>query len=162
MSNSSNKNPIQRIIIIGSGLVFLGLMLIPLVQSLAPKSPKNAPSNPAQANPEAQKQLLAMAQGYEQVLKREPNNVTALQGLAQANIQLGNLYGALPPLEKLYQINPKDPQVMLFLAEARVQTGDKDGGVALLEDFVKQYPDIPVAKERLAQLKQPTPATPKK
>jgi cytochrome c-type biogenesis protein CcmH/NrfG len=154
MPGTSKSNLLQRILIIASGLVFLGLMVIPLLESFG-KKPNPTAANPAAGqNPEEQKQLLALAQGYEQVLKREPNNLTALQGLAGANIKLRNFEGALPPLEKLNQLSPNTPQIMPYLAEIRVQTGDKSGGIALLEAFVKKYPDIPEAQKRLKELKQ--------
>jgi tetratricopeptide (TPR) repeat protein len=158
MPNSSPKNPLQRFLLIGSGLVFLGLMVIPFLGGIFSRNPQTTPNAAVSQNPEAQKQLLEIAKGYEQVLKREPNNLNALQGLAEANIKLGNYYGALPPLEKLHQMNPNNPQVMLYLAEVRVQTGDKSGGIKLLEAFVQQYPDVPIAKTRLDQLKSPAPA----
>ena len=105
MSRTSKSNLLQRILIIASGLVFLGLMVIPLLESFG-KKPNPTAANPAAGqNTEEQKQLLALAQGYEQVLKREPNNLTALQGLAGANIKLRNFEGALAPLEKLNQLS---------------------------------------------------------
>lgn len=43
-------------------------------------------------------QIQAQAQGYTQVLQKEPENQVALKGLLDARLQLGDIKGSLLPL----------------------------------------------------------------
>ena len=45
--------------------------------------------------------------GYEKVLEREPQNLTALEGLAQIHLQTSNVEEAIPVLEKMVEYYPE-------------------------------------------------------
>jgi len=102
-----NNDALKRVLIVSSGLVFLALMMVPTLGLL-----KNNNSNSPQGNQSGQEatipreKLEEMVKGYEKILEREPDNPTALQGLAQARLQLKDFIGAREPLEKLYQKYP--------------------------------------------------------
>ena len=64
-------------------------------------------SSPTQNIPSAQEQLLLQARGYEKVLAREPDNLTALSGLVRTRLDMQDLEGAIIPLEKLIELNPQ-------------------------------------------------------
>ncbi|MFN7317428.1 MAG: hypothetical protein ACK5SC_00460, partial [Microcystis sp.] len=102
-----NNDALKRVLIVSSGLVFLALMVVPTLGLL-----KNNNSNSPQGNQPRQEatippeKLQEMVKGYEKILEREPDNPTALQGLAQARLQLKDFIGAREPLEKLYQKYP--------------------------------------------------------
>jgi Flp pilus assembly protein TadD len=68
-------------------------------------------------------QLQKQAQGYELVLKREPNNQLALQGLVQARLQMNDLQGAVEPMEKLVKLNPDNPQYKALLTAIKQRPG---------------------------------------
>ncbi|MBR8830195.1 MAG: hypothetical protein N5P05_002855 [Chroococcopsis gigantea SAG 12.99] len=150
--SKKNQDNLKRILVIISGLFFLGVMTLPmsnLFQKKVEETPQNTKANDG-ITPE---KLAEIAQGYEKVLQREPDNVTALQGLAEAKMRLKDYAGAKPPLEKLYQKFPNNPQLMLFLYVARSQTNDLPGATKIMENLVKLYPQEPKFKEELARLK---------
>ncbi|MCE2671507.1 MAG: tetratricopeptide repeat protein [Microcystis sp.] len=150
-----NNDALKRVLIVSSGLVFLALMMVPTLGLL-----KNNNSNSPQGNQSGQEatipreKLEEMVKGYEKILEREPDNPTALQGLAQARLQLKDFIGAREPLEKLYQKYPDNLEVMLVLYGTRLQTQDVSGAKNILEKLVKNYPQEPKFKEELTRLNQ--------
>ncbi|WP_267383166.1 tetratricopeptide repeat protein [Cyanobacterium sp. uoEpiScrs1] len=111
MSDNRQK-PFQRIVIIISGLALLGVMVLPLLRSIdqPPYPLATSSTNIAQ-----KEKLQAIADGYEEVLKREPKNPTALQGLIEAKLQLKDLEGAIVPMEKLVQLFPEEEKLATIL-----------------------------------------------
>jgi tetratricopeptide (TPR) repeat protein len=75
-------------------------------------------------------QIQAQAQGYLQVLQREPENQVALKGLLDARLQLGDIKGSLLPLEKIAALNPQNPDYTVLLAQTKQYLGDRDGATA--------------------------------
>lgn len=76
----------------------------------APKQPAQsgeAPKQPVQTG-DAAKQLKLQELGYMEVLKREPKNQTALQGLIQIRLASKDFKGALTPLDTLIQLHPDE------------------------------------------------------
>ncbi|MGK7928050.1 MAG: tetratricopeptide repeat protein [Spirulina sp.] len=80
-----------------------------------------------QSSPVQQENLDLKAQGYELVLEREPENSTALQGLIEVRLEQGKLEEALPPLERLAQSHPQQPDYTILLAQAKEYLGDDEG-----------------------------------
>lgn len=83
-----------------------------------PQNTKTAPTPQAQDS-----QLQAQERGYESVLKREPDNQTALQGLVQVRLQMNNLKGAIDPMEKLVRLNPDRDDYKALLAGIKDKSG---------------------------------------
>jgi cytochrome c-type biogenesis protein CcmH/NrfG len=63
--------------------------------------------------------LAAQERGYETVLQREPQNQTALEGLANVRLGMNNAKGAIEPLEKLVKLNPDRADYQTLLAQAK-------------------------------------------
>ncbi len=63
--------------------------------------------------------LAAQERGYETVLQREPQNQTALEGLAKVRLQMNNKVGAIEPLEKLVKLNPNRADYKALLGQAK-------------------------------------------
>lgn len=69
--------------------------------------------------------LAAQERGYVTVLQREPQNQTALEGLANVRLEMDNRVGAIEPLEKLVKLNPDRADYQVLLGEARQQREEK-------------------------------------
>ena len=63
--------------------------------------------------------LAAQERGYVVVLQREPQNQTALEGLANVRLQMNNKVGAIEPLEKLVKLNPGRSDYKALLGQAK-------------------------------------------
>jgi predicted Zn-dependent protease len=114
MPEKDPKKTRQRLIMIISGLFFLGSVSVPLVGMFT----RQSPSEDTITNTQQQamlEQLKAQEKGYQSVLEREPNNPVALEGLIQTRIQLGDAKGAIAPLEKLIELYPDDEQLKKVL-----------------------------------------------
>jgi tetratricopeptide (TPR) repeat protein len=72
-------------------------------------------------------QIQAQAQGYTQVLQKEPENQVALKGLLNARLQLGDIKGSLLPLEKIAALNPQISDYTVLLAQTKQYLGDREG-----------------------------------
>lgn len=133
--SEQRKKIFQKVFVIGSGLVFLVMMVSPLFGVLGNKSSQ---SNQSTNNSAAlTKQLTQIAQGYEAVLKREPNNVTALQGLAEAKIKLQDFKGAIVPVKKLSELDPNNPQYVTVLAQLYQKSNDIKGAIQITKSVEK-------------------------
>ncbi|MEB3159863.1 MAG: tetratricopeptide repeat protein [Synechocystis sp.] len=122
---ASTKEIVQKTFIIASGVAFLGMMTLPMLSifkgdsNSPPPSNASAPNQPPTAEERAK--IAAIADGYAKVLEREPDNPNALQGLVEARLQLGDLPGAIPPLEKLTELYPEQEPLKQLLTVIKQQ-----------------------------------------
>ncbi|MEA5510533.1 tetratricopeptide repeat protein [Crocosphaera sp. UHCC 0190] len=122
MSDNSSPKIFQRVVTIVSGLALLATMTVAGFSFRQPSSEQPIDSN----NPTLDEQLQSMVQGYETVLKREPDNPTAKQGLEQAlktlvatQIQGKDLDKAIPPMEKLVKLAPDNQEYQSVLKQMK-------------------------------------------
>ncbi|PSN14618.1 Tfp pilus assembly protein PilF [filamentous cyanobacterium CCT1] len=120
---------------------FLSLSLLPILGSNDNRRAGSTPSaNPTTDPATMQADLEAQARGYELVLEREPDNQTALQGLVDVRIQLGDINGVVGPLEKLVELNPSVPDYAVLLAQTKQQLGDLEGAAQSYRQVLDQQP----------------------
>ncbi|QYO62920.1 tetratricopeptide repeat protein [Leptolyngbya sp. 7M] len=127
MSNKRNRWLTGLVMAIGV-LAFVGFSIILPFSGAFQQSQKPAgsatPSPRPSGSPSAD--LEAQAKGYELVLQREPDNQTALRGLVETRIQQGKLEELLPPLQKLADLNPDQPDYTVLLAQTKQRLGDRE------------------------------------
>lgn len=131
-------------LILGVAVVaFAGVMVVlPFAGALQGNRPKSDPSAPATPglNDSQRTELENQVKGYESVLAREPNNQTALRGLLDARIQLGDVEGTIEPLEQLVAQNPSQTDYAVLLAQAKQETGDREGAAQVYRDVLDTQP----------------------
>ncbi|MBW4695631.1 MAG: tetratricopeptide repeat protein [Lyngbya sp. HA4199-MV5] len=155
VTNKRNRWLINVVLILAV-VAFVGFSLIPLIeaafkgnQTQTAVSP--SPVQSASAAPKKE-ELEAQAKGYELVLQREPENPTALRGLLEARLGLGDVKGAIAPLEKLAKLNPNETEYAILLAQAKQQTNDAEGAAQTYRDILKTKPGDRNALQGLTNL----------
>ncbi len=124
-------------------LAFVGFSMVPLLGSIFEGSEPSARTTPA-ATPsisaDKKAELEAQAKGYELVVQREPQNVTALKGLLEVRLQQGDIQGAIAPLEQLAKLNPDQTDYGVLLAQAKQQIGDREGAAQTYRTILASKP----------------------
>lgn len=131
-----------------SSLVFIGMSIIPLIggimsqRSAPPTSTTATPAANAATSPEAAQKEEA---SYELVLKRNPDDKTALGGLVEARLKLIQLGVRQPkdvidPLTKLAKLNPDQILFTTMLAQAQAQAGDLTSAAQTYQSALAKEP----------------------
>ena len=97
-------------------------------------------------------QLQGTVESYKTVLAREPENQTALIGLIQAQIELGDLAGTVEPLERLANLNPEVPEYSIALAQTQQQLGNLEAAAQVYRRVLTSNPGSVPALEGLVAL----------
>ena len=117
---------LKRLLTILFGLAFLGSTVVFMVGSLVSGERTSSPSSTPSANvPSAEERLLLQARGYQKVLDREPENLTALSGLVRTRLEMQDLEGAIIPLEKLIELNPQQKELTTLLETIKQELAQK-------------------------------------
>lgn len=127
------NKPLQRLLITIFGLAFLGSTVFFMLGSILNSNSTSSDITPTAPSPESQ--LLLQARGYEKVLEREPENITALSGLVRTRLELQDLEGAIIPLEKLIELNPQQEELTILLETIK-------------EELAKSPPSEPTEKNK--------------
>lgn len=134
--SQTKRNRWLYIVIVLAILALLGFSLLPVLSSATGRyqSQTTTQETPAQV------ELATQAKGYELVLQREPENQTALQGLLESKLKLGDITGALAPLEKLADLNPNQPDYRILLAQAQEQVGEDESAADNYRTVLASHP----------------------
>ena len=106
--SKTKKKTLVRVLTIVMGLGFVGSTLAIALSSVF--SQDNYAAHNSQQYGEApsiEEQIKMRVDGYEKVLAREPQNITALEGLAQLYLQTGNTEEAILLLKKMVEYYPE-------------------------------------------------------
>ncbi len=109
---------LQRILVTVFGLAFVGSTGAAVIAGFFSNDNTTNANNPVDA-PSMEEQIQIRASGYEKVLEREPENITALTGLAEIYLQTGNIEKAIPPLEQLVKSYPEQKEFAALLTEIK-------------------------------------------
>ena len=119
------KKRIIRIITLISATAFLGSSGYGFIRMLTNPAQSTQVSTQAE---DLTQQLQAQARGYEMVLKREPENQTALQGLVEIRLQMNDFERIVEPLETLVRLNPQQKQYEALLVTVKQQVEQEGDG----------------------------------
>jgi tetratricopeptide (TPR) repeat protein len=142
---------VMNLVVSVSLLTLAGFSLFPLV-NLALDSGAATATNATTLSTAQTSQIQAQAQGYTQVLQKEPENQVALKGLLNARLQLGDIKGSLLPLEKIAALNPQMPDYTVLLAQTKQYLGDREGATASYRTVLSIQPQNINALQGLVSL----------
>ncbi|HEY9617003.1 MAG TPA: tetratricopeptide repeat protein [Microcoleaceae cyanobacterium] len=143
---AEKRNWLINIILILAVLAFVGFSTIPFLleainHSQAKTAASSSPVPTASASSAPKKEELeSQAKGYELVLQREPENLTALRGLLEVRLALRDIKGATEPLEKLAKLNPNETYYAVLLAQAKQQLNDPEGAAQVYRNILATKP----------------------
>lgn len=121
-----SRQQVKQIVTLVSIVAFFGSSVYGAVGAIS-SSLKQPTEEATTAQPFRESQLQAQVQGYELVLKREPDNQVALRGLVSIRLQMKNLVAAIAPLQKLAQLNPGNQEYKTLLTQVKQRVS---GGMA--------------------------------
>jgi len=151
--NEKRKKIVVTGLAIFGAVGFLGPLLFTLYSIFTGQEVAQVPVTATNPNDQTQA-LKQQIEGYQAVLKREPNNPTALGGLAQIYIQSGRVAEALPLVERLAASQPGNPQVQGELAQLYLMTGQISKAEAVYDRQLKVNKNDLNALVGKAQLRQ--------
>ena len=134
--SQTKRNGWLDVVIILAILALLGFSILPVLSNATGRyqSQTKTQETPAQV------ELATQAKGYQLVLQREPENQTALQGLLESKLKLGDITGAMAPLEKLADLNPNQPDYRILLAQAQEQVGEDESAAQNYRTILVSHP----------------------
>jgi tetratricopeptide (TPR) repeat protein len=148
-----------KIVLILAVLALVGVSMAPIIAAFNDsQQPGNTQAGTGNSASDQKAKLELTAKGYEQVLEREPENRTALQGLLEARLELfrlgqGDIKAIITPLEKLSKLNPEETRYAVLLAQAKQQAGDKEGAAQAYRTVLETKPgDLPALQGMVALL----------
>jgi tetratricopeptide (TPR) repeat protein len=91
-------------------------------------------------------------QSYLEILKRDTDELVALQGLAFAYNEMGEAELHRQTYERIVQVAPDEPEFRQYLLGLYQRDNNNEGMIALLEALARRSPDDPLVHRQLAEL----------
>ena len=113
---------LTKAFVLASGIAFVSSSVLGLSGLVGSSLNKPVPTKNAAQSQNAQ--FKVEEKGFLTVLKREPNNQTALRGLVEIRMRTGDAPGTKAALEQLVKLNPTNNQYKEFLAALNKQLAD--------------------------------------
>ncbi|MCY7367258.1 MAG: hypothetical protein LH474_03815 [Chamaesiphon sp.] len=113
---------LTKVFVLASGMAFLSSSVLGLSGLVGSSFNKPVATENAAQSQNAQFQV--EEKGFLTVLKREPNNQTALRGLVEIRMRTGDAPGTKVALEQLVKLNPTNKQYKEFLTVLNKQLAD--------------------------------------
>ncbi|HBE59897.1 MAG TPA: Tfp pilus assembly protein PilF [Cyanobacteria bacterium UBA11149] len=152
---SGKRNPWINVILVLAVLAFVGFSMIPLLGTAFKQQQPSTVATPTPTSTisgEKRTEIEAQVKGYESVLKREPQNPTALRGVVEGKLQLGDIKGAIVPLEEFAKLNPNQTDYTVLLAQLKQRTGDPEGAALAYREILTTKPGDLNALQGYAEL----------
>lgn len=146
-----NRWLVVSVLVVAVG-AFIALSVLPFLSGGGNHSATTTPAAGSSDATDVRSELEARARGYESVLEREPDNQTAIRGLVEARIQLGDLEGVIEPLERLAEMSPEVPEYRILLGQAKQSVGDLEGAADAYRTILTQRPGDMNALQSLTAL----------
>ncbi len=115
----SYASRIKQIFAFVSMVGFAGSTLFGMVSLFSSGLSSQHQQKPVAAAVSQESLLAAQERGYETVLRREPQNQTALEGLANVRLQMNNKLGAIEPLETLVRLHGDRADYQALLGQVK-------------------------------------------
>lgn len=122
----ASKTAKQQLLVIASAVMFFGSTAAAVIHFIVSATAETAAPTAAQI---ADFQTLQQqAQGYAAIVKREPNNQAALEGLMRSRMALNDPKGAAEPLAQLLKLNPQRQDYLDLMRQLKAQQAGNYAG----------------------------------
>jgi tetratricopeptide (TPR) repeat protein len=146
---SNNRRRSILNFVIGTAVITtIGALLSPLAIAWWKNSTWSNSRLPAPKVTELRNQVLAA----EKTLAAQPADPAALETILKAKLQLNDLKGSLPPLEKLATLKPQVPEYIVLLGQTQHHLGDREAAVASYRKVLNGQPQNIQALQGLVSL----------
>ncbi len=146
MSQRTARQWIINVVLVLVSVAFMGVSLAPMLGGLFSANPTPTPEADTISE---QDQVKIQIQGFEAVLRREPKNQTALEGIVGLKLQIGDIRGTLEPLQTLAESYPDQVRYRVALARTYIQLKEFKNATDTYRKILATNPGDPEALQSL-------------